>query len=58
MWEADAVLGAILMVVILLVILPVSMLIGGGVLAAIFGQAMSVAKDRDNEGSELVDLNR
>lgn len=58
MWEADAVLGAILMVVILLVILPVGMLVGGGVLAAIFGQALTAAKERDHEGSELVELNQ
>jgi hypothetical protein len=49
-------LGAAIMVIVLLVVLPVSMLIGGGVLAAIFGQSLTVAKERDSEGSELVDL--
>ena len=49
-------LGAAIMVIVLLVVLPVSMLIGGGVLAAIFGQSLTVAKERDNEGSELVEL--
>ena len=49
-------LGAAIMVIILLVVLPISMLIGGGVLAAIFGQSLTAAKERDHEGSELVDL--
>jgi hypothetical protein len=49
-------LGAAIMVIVLLVVLPVSMLIGGGLLAAAFGQSLTVAKERDHEGSELVDL--
>lgn len=51
-------LGAIIMVLVLLVILPVGMMVGGAVLAAIFGQALSATKERDFEGSELVDLNK
>ena len=49
-------LGAVIMVVILLVVLPVSFLIGGAVLAAVLGQSLTVAKERDHEGSELVEL--
>ena len=49
-------LGAVIMVVILLVVLPVSFLIGGAVLAAVFGQSLTVTKERDHEGSELVEL--
>lgn len=49
-------LGAAIMVILLLVVLPVSMLIGGGILAAIFGQSLTTAKERDHEGTELVDL--
>lgn len=51
-------LGALIMVVVLLVVLPVGMLVGGAVLASIFGQALSTAKERDFEGSELVELNK
>jgi flagellar basal body-associated protein FliL len=51
------VLGAVLMVLILLVVLPVAFLIGGAILAAILGQSLTVTKERDFEGSELVDLN-
>jgi hypothetical protein len=47
------VLGAVIMVIVLLVVLPVSFLIGGAVLAAIFGQSLSAAKDKDFEGTEL-----
>jgi hypothetical protein len=50
------VLGAAIMVVILLVVLPVSFLIGGAVLAALLGQSLSKAKERDFEGTELGDL--
>lgn len=50
-------LGAAIMVLILLVVLPVAMLIGGGLLAAAFGQSLTVTKERDHEGSELVELN-
>ena len=51
-------LGALIMVFVLLVVLPVAFLMGGAVLAAIFGQSLTVAKERDHEGSELVELNQ
>lgn len=51
-------IGAVIMVLVLLVILPIGMLVGGAVLAAIFGQVLSTTKERDFEGSELVELNR
>lgn len=50
-------LGALIMVFILLIALPVSFLVGGAVLAAIFGQSLTVTKARDHEGSELAELN-
>ena len=49
-------LGAAIMVIILLVVLPVSFLVGGAVLAAIFGQSLTAAKERDFAGSELLQL--
>lgn len=51
-------LGALIMVIVLLVVLPVSFLMGGAVLAGLFGQSLSTAKERDHEGSELVDLDQ
>jgi flagellar basal body-associated protein FliL len=50
------VLGAVIMVIILLVVLPVSFIIGGAIVAAILGQSLSSAKQRDFEGTELGDL--
>jgi len=51
------VLGAVIIVVVLLVVLPVGFLIGGGVLAAIFGSSLDADARARHEGSELVDLN-
>jgi len=51
------VLGAVIMVLVLLVVLPVAMLIGGGVLAAILGASLDADARKRHEGSELVDLN-
>lgn len=49
-------LGAVIMVVILVVVLPVSFLIGGAVLAAVFGQSLHAAKEQEFEGTELGEL--
>jgi len=49
--------GAIAIVVVLLV-LPVLMLMGGAVLAAGLGWSVKEQVDEANEGSELLDLNR
>jgi hypothetical protein len=50
------VLGAAIMVIILLVLLPVGFLVGGAVVAAILGQSLTAAKQRDFEGTEMGDL--
>jgi hypothetical protein len=49
--------GAILVVLAVVVVLPVSFLVGGGIVAAVFGASLTSAKAKDFEGSELVDLN-
>ena len=49
-------IGAVLMVIILLVVLPVSFIVGGAVLAAIFGHSLSSTKEQEFEGTELGDL--
>ena len=49
-------IGAVIMVIVLLVVLPVAFLMGGAVLAAIFGQSLSKSKERDYQGTELGDL--
>jgi hypothetical protein len=50
------VIGAVIMVIVLVVVLPVAFLMGGAVLAAIFGQSLSKSKERDYQGTELGDL--
>ena len=49
--------GAVIIVVVLLVVLPVAFLIGGAIVAAIFGESLRRDAERRHEGSELLDLN-
>ena len=49
-------LGPLIMVVVLVVVLPVAFLIGGAILAAVFGQTFSSTKQKEYEGTELGDL--
>ncbi len=55
--EDDPVLGAVIIVVVLLVVLPVLFLMGGAVVAAIFGESLRRDAEHRHEGSELLDLN-
>lgn len=50
-------IGAAIIVVVLVVVLPVGFLIGGAVVAALMGQSLDADARRRHEGSELVDLN-
>ncbi len=50
-------LGAILIIIALLVVVPVGVLISGGALAGIIGFFVQKDLDQLNEGSELIDLN-
>jgi len=50
-------IGAIAMVIILVIVLPVLMLLTGAVLAALIGSSLKVEGERSHEGSELIDLN-
>jgi len=49
-------LGALILVVILLVVIPVSVAMTGGVVAAILGWALRDNGEAAHEGSELIDL--
>lgn len=49
--------GGVIMVVILL-LFPVLVAIGGFVIAAVLGTALSKHADAEHEGSELIDLSR
>lgn len=50
-------LGAAVIVIVLLVVLPVGFLLGGAVLAGVFGQALHGDGRARHEGSELLDMN-
>lgn len=51
------VLGVAIIVVVVLVALPVSFLMSGGVVAALVGWALKANGEDSHPGSELTDLN-
>lgn len=51
-------LGAIIILVVLLVVMPVGVLMSGGVAAGILGFLVNDDVDRTHEGSELLETNR
>lgn len=50
-------LGAVIIVIVLLVVLPVGFLVGGAVIAGLLGSALKADGEARHQGSELVDLN-
>ena len=51
------VLGAIAIVVVIVVVLPVAFLMGGAVLSSLFGWTLYKEAETVHEGSEYIDLN-
>jgi len=51
-------LGAVILAVVIVVALPVGMMMGGAVLAAVLGTSLKDDGDARFEGSELVELNK
>jgi len=51
------VLGAVIIAIVLVIVIPVSVLMSGSVGAALIGWFLRDNADRAHEGSELVDLN-
>ncbi|MGQ0615653.1 MAG: hypothetical protein ACT4PW_01465 [Acidimicrobiia bacterium] len=49
--------GAVIMVVVLVVVLPALFLTGGAVLSAILGSTLKSDAERSHPGSEFVELN-
>ena len=49
--------GAILIIIVLVAIIPVLVIISGGVLAGVIGTMLKINGDKTHEGSELIDLN-
>jgi len=50
-------LGPIIIVVVTVLVLPVSFLIGGGVVAAVLSASLKSNAEATHEGSELIDVN-
>ena len=49
--------GALVIAVILLVVIPVSIMLTGAVVAGVLGWALKDNAEATHEGSELIDLN-
>lgn len=50
-------LGAVIIVVVLLIVLPMGFLMGGAAVAAILGSSLKADAEKTHEGSEFIDLN-
>lgn len=51
-------LGAVLVAIAIVVVIPVSIMMSGSVIAAVMGWLLKDDADARNAGSELIDLNR
>ena len=49
--------GAIAVVIALVLVIPVAVIMSGGILAAIMGTLLKIDAEKRHEGSELLDLN-
>jgi len=52
-----AMFGAIVIVILLVVVIPVGVLVSGGALAGVIGWALRRNGEQTHEGSELIDSN-
>jgi len=52
------VIGVVIIVFVLVIVLPVSFLMGGAAVAAILSSALKSNAEATHPGSELIDLNR
>ena len=50
--------GAILMVIVLVLVIPVAVLVSGAVVAALLGWSLKDDAEARNEASELINLNK
>lgn len=51
-------LGALLMAIVLVVVIPVAVMLGCSVIAAVLGWSLTTDGEARHQGSELVALNR
>lgn len=57
MGDDGLVLGAVILAVVLVIIIPVSVMMSGAVIAGVFGKFLKDEAETTHEGSELIDLN-
>jgi hypothetical protein len=57
MGQTSRMLGPIIIVIALVIVIPVGVIISGGVISVILGHALRKEGEYRNEGSELIDLN-
>jgi hypothetical protein len=50
--------GAVAIIIVLVIAIPVGVLVSGGVFAGILGFSLKKEGEAANEGSELIELNR
>jgi hypothetical protein len=50
-------LGAILMLIALFVVVPVGVIISGGIAAGVIGTTLKINGEKTHEGSELIETN-
>jgi hypothetical protein len=50
--------GAILMVIVLVLVIPVAVCMSGAIAAALLGWSLKADAETRNEGSELIDLKK
>lgn len=49
--------GAVVIVIVLLVVLPIGFIVGGAAVAALLGSTLKERAEVTHEGSELIELN-
>jgi len=49
--------GALLVVIALVLVIPVAVIISGGILAGVIGTVLKVNGEKTHAGSELIELN-
>jgi len=49
--------GAIAVVIALVVVIPIAVIMTGGILAAVIGTLLKINGEQEHEGSELIELN-
>lgn len=55
-WQTASMLGAVLMVFLLVIVMPVGILVGGAVVASLLGGLLKSDVDSSHEGSELLEV--